>query len=140
MLISIEDRDIESTLDYMANVLFYVNYTSVPCYFGAKETLFKEQWSDLLENPDTFLLQFAIDFSVNMVFNIGFIWTDIIMLSLATPSNTQSSYPFYMSFYVGDLIFRFWFKAEVDENCWYPWNLCQTAAEIDLANQALIDS
>ena len=140
MLISIEDRDIELTLDYMANVLFYVNYTSVPCYFGAKETLLKEQWSDLLENPDTFLLQFAIDFSVNMVFNIGFIWTDIIMLSLATPSNTQSSYPFYMSFYVGDLIFRFWFKAEVDENCWYPWNLCQTAAEIDLANQALIDS
>lgn len=56
MLLSIEDRDIDSVLDYMSNVLFYVNYTSVPCYFGAKETLLKEQWSDLLSNPDTFLL------------------------------------------------------------------------------------
>ena len=51
------------------------------------------------------------------------------MLSLATPTNTVSSYPFYMSFYLGDLTFRFWFKAETDENCWYPWNDCMTTAE-----------
>ena len=44
MLESIEDRVIDDTLQYIANVLFYVNYTSVPCYFGAKEVLLNEQW------------------------------------------------------------------------------------------------
>ena len=124
----------------MANVLFYFNYTAVPCYFGAKQVLLDDQWKEVINNPSNFFLGFTVDFLTNLVFNVGFIWTDIIMLILATPTNTVSPYPFYMSFYVGDLLFRFWFKAEVDENCWYPWNSCKTAAELDREAQAIIDA
>ena len=51
------------------------------------------------------------------------------MLILATPSNTISPYPYYMAFYVGDLLFRFLFTNEEKENCWYAWNDCMTMTE-----------
>lgn len=124
----------------MAATLYYFNYTAVPCYFGAKAVLLDEQWKQVIEDTDGFILSFLNDFFINIIFNIGFIWTDIIMLTLGNPTNTVSAFPFYMSFYVGDLLFRFFFKAEVDDNCWYPWNKCETAAEIDRANQAIIDA
>ena len=50
MLAFIGERDIEQTLDYMANVLFYFNYTAVPCYFGAKEVLLNEQWAQVISD------------------------------------------------------------------------------------------
>lgn len=140
MLGFMKERDIDQTLEYMSNVLFYVNYTAVPCYFGAKDVLLNDQWVRVLADTDNLIYGFARDFTINLIFNVGFIWTDIVMLTLATPRNTVSPYPFYMSFYVGDLIFRFFFKAEVDDNCWYPWNVCETAAEIDRIRQAEIDA
>jgi hypothetical protein len=69
------------------------------------------------------------DILINIMFNIGYIWQDIVMLSVGTPCNTVSSYAFYMSFYLGDLIFRFVFASEKEVNCWFPWNNCLTAAE-----------
>lgn len=50
MLAFIGERDIDQTLDYMANVLFYFNYTAVPCYFGAKEVLLNEQWAQVISD------------------------------------------------------------------------------------------
>lgn len=43
------------------------------------------------------------------------------MLALAKPSNTNDDYYYFVSFYAGDLIFRFFVASNTDENCWYPW-------------------
>ena len=43
------------------------------------------------------------------------------MLLLAKPSNTNDDYYYFMAFYSGDLLFRFFVASNTDENCWYPW-------------------
>lgn len=100
--------------------MLFINSTFVNCYRGTKELLL----GDTLPN-----LVLQGDILVNLIFNIGYIWTDIVMLAIGTPTNTVSSYPFYVSFYVGDLLFRFVFSSEKKTNCWYPWLNCLTAAE-----------
>jgi hypothetical protein len=43
------------------------------------------------------------------------------MLTLAKPSNTNEDYFYFVAFYTGDLVFRFFVTAETDENYWYAW-------------------
>lgn len=117
-------RDIVQVIDKMAKYLYYINFTVVPCYRGTKEILFNKTLENLF-GPELNIID-------NVFFGAGFMWTDIVMLTLATPTNTVSSYPFYLSFYVGDFLFRFIFKSELDTNCWFPWEDCRTAAEEDL--------
>ena len=51
-------------------------------------------------------------------------WTDIIMLAIAKPGETESDYTYYVAFYIFDFIFRWLFRQEGDGNCWYPWVTC----------------
>lgn len=122
MILLLESRDILKTVEKMSRVLLFINSTFVNCWRGTKE-LFLGSYI-----PDLVLKMSIVD---NLAFNLGFIWTDIVMLTLATPSNTVSTYPYFMAFYVGDLLFRLLITIEETENCWYPWNNCKTATELE---------
>ena len=119
-------------IDKIAKIMYYVNGTAVPCWRGSITLLFNNTISNQFTDYTYWLYVW--------VFNVGYIWTDISMLSVATPSNTESTYPFFVAFYLGDLLFRLIFKSELDVNCWYPWNNCLTAAELDLQRQKEIEA
>jgi len=53
-------------------------------------------------------------------------WTDILMLVVGRPTETETDYAYYVAFYSGDFIFRFIFRQEGDGNCWYPWVTCDS--------------
>jgi len=84
----------------LASNLFYF------CYFGGKETFTYDYLANLFSN----------EFNVlnNMYFNAGYIWTDFILLNVATPSTTEDDYMYFMSFYAGDFLFRFIFRATMN--------------------------
>lgn len=65
-----------------------------------------------------------LDLLVNIVFNLGYMWTDIIMMVIGRPGETETDYAYYIAFYIGDFLFRFLFKETGNGNCWYPWNIC----------------
>jgi len=72
------------------------------------------------------------------MFNAGFIYTDLLMLLVGytnkyTPSGDENYY-YYMSFYTGDLIFRFIFMADTADvgNCWYEWVECETDTTVSV--------
>ena len=109
-----ESRNLEVFVSNFAKATYMVNDTVQHCYYGGKARI--ESSSTEQYNPITILQ--------NVGFNVGYIWTDIVMLSLAKPSNTNEDYFYFVAFYVGDLVFRFFVASETDENCWYPWNLC----------------
>ena len=79
----------------LSNKLFYY------CYFGGKAQFTYEYFMNLWVK---------LNILDNLYFNAGYIWTDIILLSLATPSTTEEDYMYFVSFYLGDLIFRFIFR------------------------------
>jgi hypothetical protein len=66
----------------------------------------------------------------NFLFNIGYMWTDVIMLVVGRPGKTETDYAYYMGFYVGDLMFRWIFRQEGNGNCWYPWVVCDSITSI----------
>ena len=65
-----------------------------------------------------------LDILNNITFNIGFMWTDLIMLATVTPGYTTADLLYYIFFYVGDFLFRFIFKKTANGYCWLPWNNC----------------
>ena len=107
----------------MTGALYFVNATAINCYAGGLEI-----FTTPGEQNYFYKLIIGFDFIYNIFFNFGYMWTDLVMILLGTPYNTSEPYPYYLSFYIGDFIFRFIFRAESDTNCWYPWNNCLTAA------------
>ncbi len=61
---------------------------------------------------------------MNIAYNSGFIYTDLIMLFIGVPGETTVDWMYYVFFYVGDITFRFLFKTASSNTCWYPWNAC----------------
>jgi hypothetical protein len=112
--------------------LKYTHSISVSCYYGLIVYGF---------DPAALVGVYeSYGFLRNAMFNAGFIWTDIVMLLVGSfnkgnPRIGDTNWFYYMSFYVGDLLFRFFFVADqADEgNCWYPWVVCATemAQEVD---------
>ena len=91
----------------LSNKLFYY------CYFGGKNQFTAEYFTNLIAQ---------LNILGNLYFNAGYIWTDIILLTVATPDTTEEDYMYFVSFYLGDLIFRFIFRQTMGGNLWYPWN------------------
>ena len=58
-------------------------------------------------------------------------WTDILMLVVGRPTETESDYAYYVAFYTGDFLFRFIFRQEGDGNCWYPWVVCDSVTQVE---------
>lgn len=120
------ERQLTDAVTDAYGAMLYVNPISVSCYYGSLEYFNLQSLIDLYTN---------FDFLQNILFNAGFIWTDIVMLLVGKPGKTETDYGFYVAFYVGDLIFRFIFRsATADEgNCWYPWIECATETTLALS-------
>jgi hypothetical protein len=55
--------------------------------------------------------------------NIGYIYTDVMMLYLGVPGFTESDYVYYLMFYLADFVTRFFFRSDASPHlCWLPWN------------------
>ena len=121
------ERKLTSAVTDGYAALVYVKSISVYCYYGGLEYF---TWQSIVN------LYTDFDFLQNILFNEGFIRTDIVMLLVGVPGKTETDYAFYLFFYIGDFIFRFIFRsATADEgNCWYPWIEC--ASETTLALEA----
>jgi len=107
----------------MTGAIYFINATSINCYQGGLEI-----FTTTGEENYFYKLIVEFDFIYNILFNFGYMWTDMVMILLGTPYNTAEPYPYYLAFYLGDFMFRFIFRAESDVNCWYPWNNCLTSA------------
>ena len=107
----------------------YVWSVTNNCYYGAKEFITGEGLVKLYTEYDIFS---------NILFNGGYMWTDIIMLLVGKNGETENNYYYYVAFYVGDFIFRFIFRESYEGNCWYPWVICdsETTVYIDSAADA----
>lgn len=116
-----EGRNFEQFIDNFALFMYMINDTTQHCYLGAR---------DWRENETVDIFD-PMQILKNIGFNIGYIWTDIVMLILAKPSNTSNDYFYFVSFYSGDLIFRFFVASNTDENCWYPWACVDSDEEED---------
>ena len=81
----------------------YINPIAVNCYYGISQTMTTSQYEDLLIG-DTLL--------VNVLYNAGFIYTDIFDLVTNDPS-TVSNWPYYLAYQVGDCFVRFINESEV---------------------------
>lgn len=109
-----QKRDLILVVDYYYNTLGYVYDITYNCYYGLSKFLNREN----LER-----LWYELDIIKNIMFNLGYIYTDIVMIAIGVPGQTQSDYMYYLFFYLGDLTFRFFFRDQsIPINCWYPWN------------------
>lgn len=107
-------RELIPIMDRYYNLLGFTYDLTYNCYYGIAEFL-------TVENLELLWLRF--DILKNIMFNIGYMYTDIVMLSIGVPGQTQSDYMYYLFFYIGDLTFRLFFRSESSPtNCWYPWN------------------
>jgi hypothetical protein len=74
-----------------------------------------------IENFEKLLLEF--DIGKNIMFNMGYLYTDLVMIVIGVPGQTEADYMYYLFFYMGDATFRFFFREQsIPHNCWYPWN------------------
>lgn len=122
-------RDLTSSVSEAYKSMRYVWSVSNNCYYGAKEFITGEGLVKLYTEYDIFS---------NILFNGGYMWTDIIMLLVGKNGETEVNYYYYVAFYVGDFIFRFIFRESYEGNCWYPWVICdsETTVYIDSAADA----
>jgi hypothetical protein len=126
-----KERKLSNAVNDAFKALVYVHSITVYCYYGGKEYFNYALLQNLFQN---------FDIVENILFNLGYMWTDIIMLVVGKPGLTETDYGFYVAFYVGDFIFRFIFRSTTaDEgNCWYPWIECrsETTVALDAAASA----
>ena len=108
-----EERDISNMVTYVYNGMAFQYNVTYYCYYGSVIALQPENIRKLFLNWE--ILN-------NIIFNLGFMWTDVVMLVVGKPGQTEVDYAYYFAFYTGDLIFRFLFKETDEGNCWYPWN------------------
>ena len=122
-----QERQLTQAVTEAYVALSYVGPITFYCYWGYVEYF----------TVDT-LINLFVEFNIfyNVLFNIGFIWTDIIMLLVGRPGKTETDYAFYVAFYIGDLIFRFIFRQATSAagNCWYPWIICESETTLELGN------
>jgi hypothetical protein len=124
------ENDLSNAVNEAYIALKYTNSISTSCYYGLIVYGF-----DITALQDVYE---SYNFLENAMFNAGFIWTDIVMLLVGYYNKgdptTDTNWFYYMSYYTGDLIFRFIFMADTaDEgNCWYPWVVCETETALEV--------
>ncbi len=50
---------------------------------------------------------------VNVLNNVGYMYTDVINI-VSTDSSTQSNYPYFLAYNIGDFIIRWFWSSEID--------------------------
>jgi hypothetical protein len=95
------DRQLSLAVENVYKTLSYTYKVNYHCYYGAIQFF----------NADNLLkLVTELNLLVNLAFNVGYMWTDIVMLVLGQPGETETDYAYYVSYYLGDFLFRFLFK------------------------------
>ena len=112
------ERDLTNMVERIYNALSYVYNMNLYCYYGFSSFISAGFFSDLI---------LKWDLPMNIAYNSGYIYTDLIMLFIGVPGETTVDWMYYVFFYVGDLVFRFLFKTASSNTCWYPWNACSAA-------------
>ena len=107
-------RDLIEAVDRLYLVLGYIYNIHYNCYYGFRKFFNQEN----LEN-----LWLELDVVKNILFNLGYMYTDITMIVIGVPGYTETDYMYYIMFYISDFLFRFLFRPDAAPlNCWYPWN------------------
>ena len=124
-------RDLTNAVNEAYIGMKYFNPINVNCYYGFRVFVEPDSLEDVYS---------TYNFFENAIYNLGFIYTDIIMLLVGYYNKenptTDTNWYYYMAYYVGDLIFRFVFMAETEDagNCWYPWIVCETETTASLSS------
>lgn len=108
-------RQLHEAIKEIYTALKQINISVRNCYYGTKYYITVERLAALFAE---------LDLLNNITFNIGYMWTDIVMLLVVEPGKTEADLLYYYAFYVGDFLFRFLFKQTTDGYCWLPWNNC----------------
>lgn len=110
----INNRELIPAMDRFYNLLGSVYPVNFYCYYGYTQFFNEENLEKLWTKRDL---------AKNIIMNTGSMYTDIMMLYLGVPGFTESDYAYYLMFYIGDLLTRFFFRSDVTpEMCWLPWN------------------
>lgn len=114
-------KKLSTAIPHASAAMSYVNSTVHNLFYGSKSIIF-----DKNANGRTYFEALIFEYQIlyNWFFNAGFMWTDLIMIGVARPNNTEEDYVYFVSFYLTDFLFRFLFRSESSGNCWYPWNSC----------------
>jgi hypothetical protein len=113
----VEKRDLSLAMEKIYFAMRLTALLTNTCYYGAKSYILGEGFVKLFTEFDIF---------VNIGFNFGYMWIDMIMLSTQWPGNTNSDYFYFVFFYLFDFVGRFLFRETSTENCWYPWSTCSS--------------
>lgn len=109
-----EAQELLGSVFFYYNVLGFTYDVTYNCYYGITNFI-------NVENLERLYLE--LDIIKNIAFNVGYIYTDIVMVVVGVPGQTEADYMYYLFFYIGDFVFRFFFREDATPiNCWYPWN------------------
>ena len=111
------ERDLTNMVERIYNALEFIYSANFYCYYGFSSFISADFFSKLFSAEE-------LNLPLNIAYNSGFIYTDIVMLMIGVPGETTVDWMYYVFFYVGDIIFRFFFREASSNNCWYPWNAC----------------
>jgi len=125
-----DERNFVQAVSEFYTALAYIDPMAIYCYYGL---------ASMLDEGQAFWTGFNLLY--NILFNFGFMWTDIIMIYMGFLEGTQvpeyatereTDLTYYFAFYSADFFFRFIFKETNDGYCWLPWNTCAdiVAAEV----------
>jgi len=113
------ERDLTNVVDRVNLALEYQYNITFNCYYGITQFFSFSNLAKLITN---------YDLVTNVAYNIGFMYTDIMMLVIGVPGETTNDYMYYVFFYIGDFFFRFLFKETSNGYCWYPWSNCTASS------------
>jgi len=99
----VESRDLLGSVFYFYNVVGFTYDVTYNCYYGMTKFV-------NLGNLEKLWLE--LDILYNIAFNVGYIYTDLVMIIIGVPGQTEADYLYYLFFYIGDLTFRFFFRED----------------------------
>jgi len=73
---NLEARSLSKAVDAGTKILYYLDAVLFNCYYGTKEVI-----------QTNYLLKLFTELNIinNILFNLGFMWTDFVMILIATP-------------------------------------------------------
>ena len=108
-----EKRELINAVDKLYASLGHIYNVNYYCYYGFAQFFNADYLIKLLGEGDILS---------NILFNSGFMYTDLTMIVIGIPGYTESDYMYYIMFYIADFFFRFLFRQEKNGYCWLPWN------------------
>lgn len=99
-----EEEDARETraFNYYSGIA-YLDEVGVLCQEAVLETLDKTYWQDFAQNVISYV-------PVNLAYNAGFMWVDVINFIYYTPETVpQQDWGFFAAYIAGDFIIRFFY-------------------------------